>query len=453
VNGKLREERSRPERVEMGREIRRTVSRSLHAEWSPAPHRADPVETLEASNTDRLEELVPIRYGRMLMSPFAFLRGSAAVMAKDLAGLPLTGIKVQACGDCHLMNFGLFATPERNVVFGLNDFDETLPGPWEFDVKRLAASLVVAGRDAELDEADARAAAVASVASYRENMWRHVGQSPLEVWYDRIDMEDAIEEAPDAKARARRQRMLEKAQGRVGDQLIPKMVTAEGDRLRIVDQPPLLFHPQVDDVMAVGQAFIERYRDSLPADRRVLLDRYHLEDVAVKVVGVGSVGMRCLVALMASAAGHPLFLQVKEATTSVLAAVSEQPAPVHDGERVVVGQRLMQPASDIFLGWAAGTEGRQFYVRQLRDMKLSITLNNDPVQLRRYATYCGKALARAHANSGDASMIAGYLGRSGRFDEAVGAFAVAYADQTKLDHAALVAAESDGRIKAVFETA
>lgn len=444
---------STPERLEIGRERRRELSRSAHAEWSPPPDRPDPVATLQASNDGRVPELVPIRFGRMLTSPFAFLRGSAAVMAQDLAGLPVTGFEVQVCGDCHLMNFGLFATPERNVVFGLNDFDETLPGPWEFDVKRLAASFMVAGRDAGLSDKASRSAAVASVRSYREHLWRHVEQSPLEVWYEKISLADEIERAPDRATRARRQKFLEQARRRVGDQVFPKLAQADGEDLRIVDQPPLIFHPQVDDFESIAREFLADYRSSLAGDRRVLFDRYRYRDAALKVVGVGSVGTYCFVVLLSSADGHPLLLQVKEANPSVLQQVLPSTGVSHEGERVVIGQRLMQPASDIFLGWGTGRAGRHFYVRQLRDMKLSIALQRDPVAMTRYAEFCGRALARAHANSGDAALIAGYLGRSGRFDEAVGTFAVAYADQTDADHAALGAAALDGRIEVIDETA
>jgi uncharacterized protein (DUF2252 family) len=439
--------------VAAGRELRNRVSRGSHADWQPSAARLDPVAILEASNVGRLPELIPLRYGRMLVSPFTFLRGSAAVMASDLAQTPTTGLSVQACGDCHLMNFGIFATPERNVVFGLNDFDETLRGPWEWDVKRLAASFVVAARDMSVGDRDARAVAVAAVAAYRQHLWRHTGQSPLEVWYDRIDAQQAIEEAPDKAARQRRERLLAQAQRRVAENLFPKLVQTGDERMTIVDQPPLIYHPADANVAEVAADFLGAYRESLPEDRRVLLDRYRLQDAAVKVVGVGSVGTRCFVALLTSAGGHPLILQVKEANPSVLQPFTGGDAPEHNGERVVVGQRLLQPASDIFLGWATGAGGRQFYVRQLRDMKLSVTLNRDPVQLSRYAEYCGRGLARAHANTGDVAAIAGYLGKSTQFDNAIATFSMAYADQTAGDHRVLVDAARDGRIEVLDEFA
>ncbi len=442
------------ERLESGRELRNSVPRESHAEWQPADDRADPVDILTAGDTDRIADLLPIRYGRMVMSPFAFFRGSAAVMTADLAAQPSSGIPVQLCGDCHLMNFGLFATPERNVVFGLNDFDETAPGPWEYDVKRLVASFAVAARDVGLDKRSARKVAAASVRSYRERLWEHVEQSPLEIWYERISLDEEIERATDAKARARRKKLRERAEQRVGDSLFPKLAREEGGQMSIVDQPPLLFHPHLENAEALAKDFLETYRSSLASDRRVLFDRYQLRDAAVKVVGVGSVGTRCLVALMSSVDGHPLFLQIKEAGPSVIETFGVAPACVHEGERVVFGQRLMQPASDIFLGWGTGgIGGRHFYVRQLRDMKVSVVLDRDARSLERYAEYCGRALARAHANSGDAAAIAGYLGRGDRFDEAVGSFGMRYVDQTISDHAALSAAILDGRVSAVDEMA
>jgi uncharacterized protein (DUF2252 family) len=442
-------DRSLAEGAAAGEALRKTVPRRSTGEWTAADDRPDPIAILEASNVGRVEQLVPIRFGRMMQSPFAFYRGSAAVMATDLAQSPTSGLTVQACGDCHLLNFGIFATPERNVVFGLNDFDETLRGPWEWDLKRLAASLVLAGRDIRLTERDAVAAAVAAVAAYRRRMWELASLSPLDVWYDKIDAQSAIDEAPDKAARKRRQQIEAQARRRVGDSLIPKLVRPDGDHLHIVDQPPLLFHEP--GTMDLAEPFIASYRQSLPDDRRVLLDRYRLEDVAVKVVGVGSVGTRCLVALFSTPSGHPLFLQIKEANTSVLAPhVGGYEG--HNGQRVVVGQRLLQPASDIFLGWATGPGGRDFYIRQLRDMKLSVTLMGGATEMLRYGEFCGLALARGHANTGDAAAIAGYLGQTNQFDLAIGRFAAAYADQTVLDHRLLIDAVNEGRVEAIEET-
>ncbi len=441
------------DQAEDGRSRRDVVSRTSHGDWTPAADRPDPIEVLLASTEGRMEELVPIRFGRMALSPFTFLRGSAAVMTADLAAVPTTGLEVQACGDCHLMNFGMFATPERNVVFGLNDFDETMPGPWEWDLKRLVASFVVAARDVRLDDDRATEAAAKVVHSYRERMWEFADMSPLGIWYDRIDLTREIEAATDKATRARRERMRERARRRIADNLFPKLVTSDGAAMRIADQPPLMFHmPELTDEFVL--AFLAAYRGSLSDDRRVLFDRYQYRDAAVKVVGVGSVGTRCFVVLLTSDDGHPLLLQVKEANNSVMAPylIDGRDGTVHNGKRVVIGQHLMQPASDIFLGWAKGPTGREFYIRQLRDMKLSVTLAADRVQFANLATYCGLALARAHANTGSAAAIAGYLGTSTKVDQAFAQFGVAYADQTERDHRALVEAIDSGAVPAIMET-
>jgi len=440
------------EQQEDGRSRREIISRVSHAEWVPATDRRDPIEVLLASNEGRLEELVPIRFGRMAVSPFTFLRGSAAVMAADLAALPTTGLSVQACGDCHLMNFGLFATPERNVVFGLNDFDETMPGPWEWDLKRLVASFVVAARDVRFDDEQAVDIAAAVVRTYRERMWEFTEMSPLAIWYDRIDLDKAIESAPDKVARKRRERLQEQARKRVAENLFPKLVTTADGRMRIADQPPLIFHSP-DVTPDIARLFLDAYRASLADDRRVLFDRYRYEDAAIKIVGVGSVGTRCLVVLFTSDDGHPLLLQVKEANNSVMAPyLARNRKKIHNGKRVVVGQHLMQPASDIFLGWANGQAGREFYVRQLRDMKVSITLAADVAGFMNYAGFCGLALARAHANTGSAAAIAGYLGTGNKADNAFAQFGLAYADQSVRDHLALLEAVDSGRVPAIMET-
>jgi uncharacterized protein (DUF2252 family) len=443
---------TRAERQAAGKALRSVVPRESHAEWVPGIGRHDPVEVLEESNRDRLPELVPVRYGRMLRSPFTFLRGSAGLMAYDLASTPQSGLRVQACGDCHLLNFGLFATPERNLVFDINDFDETLPAPWEWDVKRLATSFVVAARDGGHAPDDARLIAETSVRAYREHMRDCSKASPLEVWYERLDVDAIIRDAPDEKSKKIRQALAAKARKRVGEFLFPKIVSTEGGGFRFVDQPPLLMHVGDADTEERLREGIDDYRRSLPDDRRVLFDRYRLEDIALKVVGIGSVGTGCFVAVFATADGHPLLLQFKEAKESVLAPHAGPSAYGHQGQRIVVGQRLMQSSSDIFLGWARGRLGREVFGRQLRDMKFSAPVEAlSPTQLRRYAQYCGRTLARAHARSGDAAAISGYLGKSTVFDEAVGSFAVAYADQTEQDHAALARAITARRIDAVIE--
>ncbi|QSA97844.1 DUF2252 domain-containing protein [Methylococcus sp. EFPC2] len=444
--------RSREERLVAGKSLRDKVPRQSHAGWKPPPARRDPIDVLIDSNKDRMPELVPIRYGRMLRSPFTFLRGSAGLMAYDLSSTPNTGVRVQACGDCHLLNFGLFATPERNLVFDINDFDETLPAPWEWDVKRLAASFAVAGRDNQLPDEEARDAAVACAGAYREKLRDYSKLSPLEVWYDRLDAETLIALAPDAKVKKYREEMAEKARVRIGDHLFPKIATSVGGHPRLIDQPPVLFHVADEDHEERVLEALEAYRLSLPDERRVLFDRYRLADSAVKVVGIGSVGTRCLVLLFFSAENHPLLLQFKEACPSVLEPYAGKSAYKNHGQRVVVGQRLMQSSSDIFLGWCRGRRGYDFFGRQIRDMKLSIPIEEiSAKQLKRYAGLCGWTLARAHAKSGDAATISGYLGKSDVFDQAIGDFALAYADQTARDHAALVAAERSGRIEALIE--
>jgi uncharacterized protein (DUF2252 family) len=444
--------RSRDQRLADGQALRVTVPRTSHAVWKGPPKRRDPIAILKASNRDRLPELVPIRYGRMLRSPFTFLRGSAGLMAYDLAATPTSGIRVQACGDCHLMNFGLFATPERNLIFDINDFDETLPAPWEWDVKRLSVSFVVAARDHRLTDKEAQAAAVECVRAYRVRLRECSKMSPLEVWYDRLDAQTIIDMAPNAKFRKIREKIVAQAQERIGDYLYPKISGEVGGRRRLIDQPPVLFHVSAKGFESGVHAALADYRSSLPDERRELLDRYRLEDIAIKAVGIGSVGTRCFVGLFFSAENHPLLLQFKEACPSVLAPYAGKSAYENDGQRVVTGQRLMQSASDIFLGWMRGRQGRDFYVRQLRDMKMSAAVEEmSAEQLMLYAELCGRTLAHAHAKSGDAALISGYLGKSDTFDQAIGKFALAYADQNAKDHAALVAAVKAGRIKAVVE--
>jgi uncharacterized protein (DUF2252 family) len=444
--------RSREARIETGKALRATLPRTSHADWKPPANRRDPIEVLEESNRLRLPNLIPVRYGRMLRSPFTFFRGSAALMAYDLASMPVTDIEVQACGDCHLLNFGLFATPERHLVFDLNDFDETLPAPWEWDLKRLAASFVVAARDQGLSDDECREAAVECSRAYREHLREYSRLSPLEVWYARLDAETLIEMAPDEETRKRREQLAEKAQQRIVEYLFPKIVSQVGGRYRFVDQPPILYHSSEPDAEERIREGLEDYRVTLPDERRVLLDRYQLDDYAVKAVGIGSVGTRCFILLMFSEENHPLILQVKEARNSVLEPYAKPSRYENQGQRVVVGQRLMQSSSDIFLGWVRSRLGFDFYVRQLRDMKMTAPIEGvTPAQIKLYAELCGWTLARAHAKSGDAAIISGYLGKGDQFDDAMGAFSLAYANQNEQDYAALVKAERDGRIAALFE--
>jgi len=446
---------SHRQRLELGRAARRAVPRGSHAEWAPAPDRPDPVDLLEAQAKDRILELLPIRYARMMASPFAFMRGSAVVMANDLAGTPKSGIQVQLCGDAHLLNFGMYASLERTLLFDLNDFDETLPGPWEWDVKRLAASLVVAARENGFDAAECRKAAQASVASYRQRMAEFSGMGELEVWYSRVSEQDAFGLLSDArtekKTRKKLSKNVRKARGRDSLQALSKLTRVTGGSRMIIDDPPLLVRiPEGDEIRAQVYAILESYKRTLQEDRRHLLERYRFVDAARKVVGASSVGTRAYVVLLE---GHDeddaLFLQVKEAGPSVLQSYMESNTYEHHGHRVVAGQRLMQAASYIFLGWFRGTGGRGFYWRQLKDMKGSANVEEmSPDELVIYAGLCGWALARAHARSGDRVEIAGYLGKSERFDTAVADFAEAYADQNERDHAALCAAVSSGRLPA-----
>jgi uncharacterized protein (DUF2252 family) len=391
----------------------------------------------------------------MMASPFAFLRGSAIVMAQDLAGTPKSSIQAQLCGDAHLSNFGAYASPERALLFDLNDFDETLPGPWEWDVKRLAVSFVVAGRDNGFDAADCRNAARAVTASYRQRMTEFSQIGELEVWYSRIGEEEIkglLTEARAGKKTTKKvSKNVQKARGRDSLQALSKLTKIVDGHRNIIDDPPLLVRiPEGDELRVQINAILESYKRSLQEDRRRLLERYRFVDAARKIVGVGSVGTRAYVVLLEGRdRDDPLFLQVKEAGASVLERYVEPSPYEHHGHRVVAGQRLMQAASDIFLGWFRGTEGRDFYWRQLKDMKGSAKVESMSAdELALYGGLCGWALARAHARSGDRVQIAAYLGKSERFDVAVADFAVAYADQNERDHAALCAAVKAGRVEA-----
>ncbi len=444
---------SRAASIAIGQGLRKVHPLDSHEFIQPRPKDLNSNAVLEKSNADRLAELIPIRYGRMLVSPFTFLRGSAALMADDLSRTPNSGIYVEACGDCHLLNFGAFATPERKLVFDINDFDETLPAPWEWDVKRLATSFVVAAQDNDLDNKVAQAVAKLCVQSYRENLRKFSKMSPLQLWYKQLELAKFAKNAPDKKAKLFREELIKRAETRVAEYLFPKITTEVDGRKRLIDQPPLMFHQNKDNFEAQARQALEVYRESLPDDRRCLLDHYHLEDMAVKVVGIGSVGTRCFVALFMTADGQPLLLQAKEARASVLEPYAGKSQYINHGQRVVVGQRLTQSSSDIFLGWARGPEGRDFYVRQLRDMKVSFSFDEiSPLGLKRYAQYCGLALARSHAKSGNAAMISGYLGKSAAFDEAVSRFAMEYAKQNKKDYEKLLDAVRKGAIKAIDES-
>jgi len=443
------------DRRAQGKALRDAVPRESHAGWKAPKHRRDPIELLLESNEGRVPELIPIRFGRMMQSPFTFYRGSAAVMAADLATTAQSGLQVQACGDAHLLNFGGFATPERNVVFDINDLDETLPAPWEWDVKRLTASVVIAARYLRLSETEAARAAEATVRSYREHMADYSAKRALEVWYETIGIEDVMA-VVDERRREIVKKRTETAEEKSSPEFVfPKLVEHRGTEPRFKDDPPLIFHPSAELAPGVTTGFREplaRYRASLPDHVRVLFDRYHLCDIAIKVVGIGSVGTMCSVGLWIAAEDDPLFLQVKEARASVLEPYAGKSVYENHGQRVVCGQRLMQSASDIFLGWTKTVRGGDVYVRQLRDVKLSAIIEDWDVDvLQEYGKLCGWALAKAHARSGDAAKIAGYMGSSSVFDDAISEFAVEYADQNERDYRAFIKAVREGRLKVTTE--
>ncbi|HSS33381.1 MAG TPA: DUF2252 domain-containing protein [Solirubrobacterales bacterium] len=451
------------ERTAAGKAARSQSPRSGAADWSAANGRMDPIAILEQQAETRLQDLVPIRYGRMAASPFAFFRGAAAVLAADLAATPVSGLRVQACGDAHLSNFGAFAAPDRRLVFDLNDFDETLPGPWEWDVKRLAASFAVAARENGLKRKQRQALLLRVTRTYRESMRDFAALGNLEVWYARFDIEAALSEVEhDDPAELKRARKgVTKAQAKDSLRALEKLTETVDGEIRFRSEPPLLVPGEelvpADDgrsVMEILAGVLEAYRESLPPDRQVLLDGYRFRQIARKVVGVGSVGTRAWVVLLTgSDDDDPLFLQAKEAEASVLEPFAGASRFRNHGRRVVEGQRLMQAASDIFLGWApaTGLDGRQhdFYVRQLWDWKRSAEIERlSPSGLGVYAQMCGQTLARAHARSGDRIAIGSYLGSGDSFDQAIADFSEDYAEQNLRDHQALLDAIDSGRVEA-----
>jgi len=438
------------ERFAIGKALRRRATRSAHGKRVPPANRFDPIELLKKSDHGRLPELLPIRYARMRQSAFGFFRGAAAVMAADLASTPRTGLHVQACGDCHVSNFGGFGSPERRLVFDINDFDETLHAPWEWDVKRLATSIVLAGRQKGDGEHSCEKAVRAAVMSYRQGMNHYAKMRALEVWYSKLDADILITEAKTKKARKYWERIEKKAKLQTAEHVFPRMTEVVNGLPRIIDNPPLIYHPRqrIKQGKRVREMF-RRYRLTLPEERRVIIDRYHIVDIARKVVGVGSVGTRCAVVLLMAGKDDPLFLQFKEALPSVLEPYAGKSRYRYHGERVVTGQRMLQAASDIFLGWTRDDQGHDYYFRQLRDMKMTINVEDMPKEdWIEYLELCGWTLARAHARTGDAAQIAGYLGNSDAFDQAIAKFAFAYADQTQRDHEVFVKAIRTGRIKA-----
>jgi uncharacterized protein (DUF2252 family) len=411
---------------------------------------------LEQANQTRLGQLVPIRFGRMSMSPFAFYRGTADIMAYDLSKTPVSGIQAQLCGDAHLSNFGVFASPERRQVFDVNDFDETLAGPWEWDVKRLAASVILAGRQNGYSAQESRQAVLRCLQEYRERMQQFALMNHLDVWYFHLDVETILSMARRKEGRKSVLRASAQASKRTRIETFPKLAEVVDGQYRIKDEPPLIYHydqlhPDTDDLdSGEWRAMVKDYLLSLPEERRVIAFRYRSLDVAQKVVGVGSVGTRCAIVLClgGSEADDPLFIQIKEAGASALEAyLGASPYPNH-GQRVVVGQRLMQAASDIFLGWST-FNGRDYYARQLRDMKYSAEVETMDLPLfSGYVQLCAATLARAHARTSDPAQISGYLGTKDTFDQAIASFAEVYADQAQRDHAALLAAIKEGRVQA-----
>ena len=463
-HGKVVPHLSVEERKARGKAARREVPRESHADFSPGAFRHDPVELLERQAVTRVPELVPIRYGRMLVSPFTFYRGAALVMAADLAGGPRSGITTQLCGDAHLMNFGMFASPERALVFGINDFDETFPGPWEWDVKRLAASFAIAGRDNGYSTKERKAVLLALVGAYREAIREFAGMTNLAVWYSRLDADTALRELAgglDAASRKRAEANVAKARTRDSMQAFDKLTHVVDGERRIISDPPLI-EPvedlveglEFDQIMEWIRVMLRGYRRTLQSDRRELLEEFRFGHMARKVVGVGSVGTRAWIILMYGRDDtDPLFLQAKEAQASVLEEFVGPGRSASHGERVVRGQHLMQDSTDIFLGYehVQGFDGveRDFYIRQLRDWKGSALVETmTPATMAIYGHLCGWTLARAHARSGDRVAIASYLGARDAFDQAIAVFSETYADQNERDYNALVQAEKDGRITA-----
>ncbi len=423
------------EKYAIGKEIRGKISRGQQATWEAPGNRPSVKQMIDLSNYDRLPELVPVRHFRMSASPFVFYRATASLMARDLSFTPSSGITVQICGDCHLANFGGFATPERHVVMDINDFDETLPGPWEWDLKRLAVSFILAARDRGFSRNSADEIVMELTAAYQNALDEFSNMNLLDLWYLKFDLEEIVREQKNEQLKERLAKNLAKGNKQTHDKVFYKMTSDNMGQFTITDQPPLILHPfDLNESMEMIRTFFEHYKDTLQPDRRLLLDQYHITDVALKVVGVGSVGTRCFVVLLLNDDNEPLFIQVKEARQSVIEPYTKPCVYKHNGERIVQGQRLMQSASDIFLGWTTGPQGRQYYLRQLRDKKISAdigTLNKEFLTI--YGQYCARVLAKAHSKTNLGAVICGYIGKGDRFAEAIAEFAQLYADQTEKD--------------------
>jgi uncharacterized protein (DUF2252 family) len=446
--------RTREQRTEQGRSYRQVLPRSEHARWSPDSNRPSVVDLLRKSNEDRLATLVPIRHGRMLASPLAYFRGMASSMAYDLGHMASTEMTVQSCGDCHLQNFGWFGTPERNIVFDVNDFDETMTAPWEWDLKRLAVSFALAASVIGAPKQLSKAIATTVAREYRDQLAIYNMYSPLARCYQKLDSTAIASHFVEPDTTMRLKKMFDKARQHTMETLLPKLAVRVGNELKIVDQPPLIYHsPQSDGYFREVGRLLLGYRNSLTSDRRFLLDFYELSDAAYKVVGVGSIGLRCGLVLLEDADNSPLLLQMKEARASVLAPYAGQVPRSNHGERIVCGQRLLQAASDIFLGWTIDSEGRHYYVRQLRDMKMSVDVTKfSQPELADYARLCGWALARAHSKAGDPAYSLGYIGTSERFENAIGEFAVAYSEQVNRDFGEFQIAAKNGLVPVESKT-
>ena len=441
-----------------GKALRDKCPRTSHAEWKPPHNRPDPVRVVLKTDEGRLPDLVPLRHGRMVLSPFTFYRGSAYAMALDLAGTPSTGVRVQCGGDSHLVNFRGLASAERQVIFALNDLDETLPAPWEWDLKRLAASIVVACRGNGLSESVAKDAVLGCVRTYRERMAEFSKMKVLDLWYFALEANMMLASIKDPAIRRTAIKNLSKAhESSTSEGLFPKLVDASDGATHFKDQLPAIFHwkghTPGEIHWEVKQAF-DRYRETMMPSHRMLLDHYEMMDAAIKVVGVGSVGTACFVLLLMARGKDPLILQVKEARASVLEGFAGKSVFPNHGQRVVNGLRLMQPSSDIFLGWTEGRKGRHFYIRQFRDVKIKFAVETfEEARMAIFTEWCGYSLALSHARSGEPALISGYLGKSDTFDKAIAAFSFAYADQNESDHAALKRAIHNGEVEAVIEQA
>jgi uncharacterized protein (DUF2252 family) len=448
---------SRERSYAIGKSKRQTCPRESQANWKTFPGRRDPIDLVEESESGRLADLLPLRHGRMVVSPFTFYRGSALGMAADLASTPSSGIRVQCCGDAHLLNFGGFATPERRIILSINDLDETLPAPWEWDLKRLTTSFIIASRDNGLTEETARDAAIVCAMSYRQHMREFSEMKRMDFWYTALDTDTLLEDIRDPALRRRFTKRLSEERSKTASQnLLSKMTETVGDKVVIKDKLPEIFHdannPPGEVVQIIKDTFLI-YRESLHHASRILLDNFQLKDAAMKVVGVGSVGTACWIMLFMDGNNESLFLQVKEARASVLEPYAGKSEFLNNGHRIVNGYRIMQPYSDIFLGWtqAKSQFARDFFIRQLRDTKISFKVETfGKTEMNIIARWCGWALALSHARSGDAAMMSGYMGKSESFDEAIASFAVAYADQNEKDYSVFRRAVQNGRLQAVI---